>query len=419
MEIKGFKGLRNTTSPERFKPGDLAVAYDVNIDNTGKIASRKGLTLKNPTALHSLYSSHSITIAVAGQSLVSIGSDFSLTTLKTLTSTRPLSVDTVIDTIYYSNGVDSGRIRGSTVSSWGVTPPIGQPAASSTYGVLPAGKYQYALTFLRGDYESGTGLTGTIDLPSGGGISFSNIEVSTNPEVTDKVLYISGANGEQVYKAVVLPNAQTTYVYAAAGLDLTIPLITQFKSGPPPGYIVRTYNGRMYVVTGDAVYYSDPYSLELFDLGSGFLRFPGQVALFEPVNDGIYVATEDSGEDESAGATWFISGNSPEKMQSVQLFAYGAISRTSVRTEASFFDTPGASDPENRGSEGRPAIVWSSRHGIIMGKDGGVVQNITEAKYSFPYAAKGAAAVKQTEGFNQYIVTLQDTGALNNAYTGE
>lgn len=416
MEIKRWTGIRNDRSEDRFRPGELMSATDVELDNTGKIMSRKGYTRVSSTAMRSIYNNGQITLAVAGANLVRVNADFSLTTLTTTGSASlPVSYDTVAGVVYWSNGVRSGRIVNGVARQWGVTPPLGQPQASATTsGALPPGKYLYAMTFLRADgHESGTGATGSIELTARGGIQFTGLEVSTNPEISGRILYLSSVNGETVYRIATLGASETSYlVHVNRG---TVPLMTQFKSPPPAGSIVRYYNGSMYVVVGDAVYRSDPYELELFKLDQNYLRFPGPVVLFECVNDGIYVATPDvPGEDsEAAGETFYLAGADPSK--SVRVFDHGAIPGTATVTDAGFLE--GSVQGDTEGMQGRPAVLWASRFGICAGFDGGVVQNYTEAKYSFPVAQRGVGMVRQDRGFAQFIVALQDVSAANNEYT--
>lgn len=415
-EIKKFAGLRTTESPERLNVGELTTGLDIDITNSRKALSRRGFVQVNATALHSLYSNHRIATAVNGTSLVSIATDWSLTTLRALSTTAKVSYETLGDTIYYSNGTDVGRIVGSTPHSWGVTPPVGQPVATETVGALPPGRYLYAITFVRSDgHESGTGVSGQIDITHGG-ITFTRIEVSTNPDVVAKQLYLSATNGEILYQAALVPNALTAYTYNSDQLDLTIPLTTQFAGPPPAGTLVREYNGVVYVVSGSTVYYSDAYEPELFRQEKNFLQFPGRVVLFEAVNDGIYVGTADAGGDdaESTGSVWFLAGGRPDKFVSSDLFDYGAIENTTVRTDASYFETEQAG--ETAGEQAYPIVIWSTRHGACVGRNGGAVSNLTEAKYSFPTAQRGAAFIRQDRGYVSYVVTLQGYGERTNAY---
>jgi len=418
MEIKKWKGLRNTAPPERFRPGDLATALDVEINDTGQVLSRRGMTLLSAVAGHSLYANHAVAVLVEGSTLKALEPDFTRTPLRVLSTSAPVSYDTMQDTVYFSNGVDMGRLVGRAPLQWGVTPPVGQPVASPIAGALPAGRYMYAMTFLRADgHESGTGLAGVIDLPLGGGIQFSSMEVSTNPEVSDKILYLSSPNGEVMYRGRTVANAVPALTYASGALDLSIPLTTQHAGPPPPGTTVRIFNGRACVVVGDTVFYSDPYNLELFRLDTAFSRFPGQVALFECVNDGLYAATTDlAGDDpETSGGTWYLGGADTSALKSVQVFDYGAIPGAGVKTLASYFDTQFA-DEGGAIEPGTPAVVWSSRHGVCVGFDGGRVRNLTEAFFSFPIAQRGAGLVRQARGFVQYLSVLRGSGAANNSF---
>jgi hypothetical protein len=416
MELTKFAGIRNTTSPERLKDGELVTALDIDLDNTGRPLSRRGFAKVNPTALHSLYANHRIAMAVGGKTLYAIESDFSLTPITTLTSTNKLSAETSNDLVFFSNGVDTGRLVSRTAGQWGVTPPMGQPRATEVAGQLPPGRYMYALTFVRADgHESGTGVAGQIDITRGG-IVFTGIEVSTNPEVIYHNLYLSTANGEVMYFAAKIPNAQTMYTYVSDGIDLTIPLTTQFAGPPPAGTMVRAYNGVMYVVVGDTVYYSDAYNFELFRLDTNFLRFPGRVVMFEAVNDGIYVGTPDAGGDdvESVGYIWFLAGSRPDQLKSSQLFDYGVIENSAVKTDASYFEAEQSG--EQAGEQARPIVVWTTRHGVCVGRDSGSVQNMTEVRYSFPVAQRASAMVRQDRGYAVYVSTLQGPGVLTNEY---
>lgn len=416
MEIKKFFGLNNKVSPERMNPGELATAVDIDIDNTRRVLSRRGMAVKNATSSHSLFSGDSVAVVVASGALNIVNADFTYTAAKTLISNQPLSYDTLYGVIYYSNGIDKGRLVDGAWSCWGVDIPVGQPVASKTTGSLPPGTYLYALTFLREDgHESGTGVSGSITVGANSGIDFSGIEASSNAEVTFKNLYVSSPNGEVQYLIDTIPNAQTTYSYRGTGLEQSIPLATQHAGPPPAGTIVRIYNGMAYVLVDDTIYYSDPYNLELFRLDRNFLRFQAPVANFDSVNTGLYVSTVDTeGDDaETLGASWYLTGSRPDQMRSQQLFDYGSIPNTCVKTDASYFKTAqiDVEEPAN------PSLIWATRHGVVVAYDGGLAENLTESHYSYPIAQRGAAMVRRTRGYTQYIATLQGSGDADSAYS--
>lgn len=419
VTITKWLGLKNTTSPDRFKRGEMLIGQNVDIDNTEMGISRLGFTSINGAASHSLWSDGSICLVVQNAVLKRFNEDTSLTTLKALRSNAFTSyVSPGNGTVYYSNGVDQGRIAAGAALSWGVPQPRSQPTPSVVGGALPTGRYLFALTFLRKDgHEGGTRMAGVVDIPaysgagpnsaSGAGINFSNIEVSTNPEITGKILYLSTPNGEVLYQAAVIPNGVTSYVYDRNTLDLTVPLRNLEAGPPPPGTILEYYNGVMYVCSGGVAYYSDPYGLELFRIADQFLQFPGRLTLFASVNDGIYVGTDQK--------TFFLTGDRPDKMESKEIFGCGAIEGTSYNTDASYFTK--REQGEEFGDDPHPVVIWTSSRGIHAGYDGGVVKNLTEEMYSFPAAQRGAGILRAVRGYTQYLTSLQGTGSADNVFS--
>lgn len=401
IEIKKWAGLQNTTAPERLKPGELSVAQNVDIDDSARVLTRRGQTLLQGGSYHSLWSGDSTALVVSGQDLKRIEASGSLTQLRRLTSGRHVSYAELNGVVYLSNGVDSLRVTRGEALQWGVTPPAGQPKAAATVGTLPAGRYMYAMTFLRADgQESGTGVAGMVELTAPGGIAFSGMETSTNPEVTGKILYLSHADGEELYRAVTLPATATTHTYTNGGYDLGVPLQTQFRQAAPAGDIVAVHASIAYVVEGSVAWYSDAFSLEHFSR-TRYLQLPGRIALFAPVDDGIYAATETG--------TWFLRGHEPSEMKATQVLSYGAIPGTAVRDDATVTAEDGA-------EASRPVVFWTSPYGVVLGHSGGVVRNLTEDRYSFPAAQRGAGVVRLERGYVQYISTLQGTGSAPNAY---
>lgn len=405
MEIKKWLGLRNTDSPERLKPGELSVAQNVDISNADALLARTGYMTVQNGSYHSLWASDRTCYVMVGNDMKRLLEDGSLVQIKRLTSGRKVSFAEQNGVVYFTNRSDSGRIVNGTALEWGIRNPVSQPKADPYVGTLPAGRYLYAMTFVRSDgLESGTGVAGAIELTQSGGILFSSLETSTNPEVSGKIMYLSTANGTQLYRAAVLPAVAASYAYMNGGVDLTVTLDTQFVEPAPKGHIVEFHSGIAYVVDGNVCWYSDPYSVERFRRAEfKFLQFPGHVSLFGSVGDGIYVGTEKG--------TWFLQGNEPSSLQSRQVLSYGAIEGTAVKFDSELMNEEGEATGITR-----PSLMWTSPYGIMVGLSNGQVRNLTEQKYGFPSAQQGAAAIRATKGFTQYVSTLQGTGQTPNTY---
>lgn len=416
MEIKRYTGIRNTTSEERFRTGDLMSATNVELDNTGKILSRRGTDLVLPLAgAHSLYCDGSVMLVSQGSNLYSVDAAYNATLVGNLQSSAWVSHETVGNTVFMSNGQVSRKLENGALYGWGITTPVGQPEAVPTAsGTLPPGVYQYAMTFVRADgQESGTGVAGQVTLTVAGGIQFNSMEISTEAGIRGKILYLSGADGEVMFRAAEVANDVISV--HVSDPDKGAVLTTQHAGPAPAGSIVRYHRGHMFVVAGDTVYRSDPYQLELFRVAHEYVQFPGQIALFEPVRDGVFVATVDSsGPDEQAsGATWYVGGALDGQV--MQVFDYGAIPGTGYQVNSGDLESPNEGEVE--GQQGGKAVLWATRNGLCMGVDGGSARNLTHAKYSLPTAQRGASFVRKDRGYPLFVSSLQGTGAAEGIYS--
>jgi hypothetical protein len=407
VEIKKFLGMKNTTAPNRLKPGELVAATNFDIDDTHTLLTRKGTTQVLAGNFHSLWGDEDLALLMDGNVLKRVNADHSLTTLATFMSSEPVCVAHQQAVALLSNGVDTLMLRNGEPHMWGTPSPLGQPVATQYSGNLPPGDYMYAMTFLRADgFESGTGLAGKISLPTGGGIQFSQMESSTDPAVYAKIVYIGSANGKELFRAFTVPVSAASYAYTGDGTDLTVRLETQFATAAPAGTIVDIYNGCAYSVLGDTAYYSDPYQFERFRPRTQFMSMPSAITMWASVNDGIFVGTTE--------AVYFLGGGHPSDMKSKRVFDYGAIPGTVVRTYAGVMESL---EEDEQGEPGDMAVVWTSPHGVCIGMDGGKAVNMTGREYSFPGGVRGRGILKTARGITQYQVALEGPGAASNAYS--
>lgn len=410
-----FAGKRNDISPENFAPSDLEEGLNVDIDSVmGGLSTRDGQTLRNAGAYHSLWSKDDVCLIASGTQLKNVrtlgAGSYALDVLRSdLTAGARLSYWMVNGQVYYCNGHETGVVKRGANRTFGLAQPTGQPVAAPIGGGLPAGRYQYAVTYLRDDgQESGTGLAGTIDLgnpltPAGpsafaSGIGFSMIPVSADPTVIAKAIYITPTNGEVLYRAMVISAAATTAQYRNAGYDLRLPLNTQFGRPVPVGHMVAWYRGRMLMAQGSVIWYSLPYRYEMFMLRKAFLPFEADINLLAPVEDGVFVG---------ADKTYFLQGLAPETFQSRVVAGYPAIPGTLAYEQGDYLGD---------GVAGR-AAYWASPRGHCVGTNGGSFKNITESRFSYPIGQRGAGIVRQVRGNNQYLAVLEGDGPANNAFS--
>jgi hypothetical protein len=386
VTFEKFTGLRNDVSPERFEQGDLAVAVNVDIDKSGRLSRRQGFTMAIPSNAHSIWAddTEKLCLYVTGSQLMWLKLDMTSVAVANLQNpSARMSYWEVNSSVYFSNGTESGVFEFGAARSWGLpVPPL--PGVATTVGYLPAGIYQFVVTYFRDDgQESGAGLAGAISVAAGGGLVFT-MPMSTDPGVVSKGLYLTTPNGGDLFLAMTMPNSQVKATYTNDTTELELPLNTQFFSAPPPGQILAYYRGRMYVGAGDVLYPSIEYGYELFDLREN-IPMQGQITLLAPMEDkerggegqhsGFFAGT-----DESCGT---IVGSDPKDFQYVHKLAYGAIPGATDYVDGALFG--------DNSTGARPLPMWLTTQGICVGMPDMEIRNLTRTKFQFPASGQGAA----------------------------
>ena len=167
------------------------------------------------------------------------------------------------------------------------------------------------------------------------------------------------------------------------------PTSNRIFSDPPLGSLLAYFNGRMFIVSGSTLFFSDPYSLNAFDLARGFFQFEDDITMIRPADGGMFVGTH--------GATWFLQGASPNKFQLVKVSGSPVIRGTDVAVDLSHL---GYSDYiQNRIGE---AAMWTGPEGLFLGTGDGQVFNLTKDKLYEHDAMSGASQIIN----GRYIVSL-------------
>ncbi len=293
VKIGQFLGLRNRERPARMPSGALATAKNVDIDNTGGIATRVGYeALAGISGITSLYATRdgARMYAIAGGSLLRIHEVDPIATETIATGIGSGAVhwsefgDRVILT-----GAARLEIEHSAVRPLDVT--TGAPAyLSLTAGSLAPGRYRIGVVQRDAYGREGGCQVGEIDVPQGGGI---RIEPPAFSGYTP-VIYASVVDGADLFRyaeggSCVI--AEPHYATMAVSPDQI------GASALPLGAAQNcVYQGRLFVAVPfddmTAVYFSHPFWLHLFDLGRNFFLVPGRIELMVATSQGIVIGTD-------------------------------------------------------------------------------------------------------------------------------
>jgi hypothetical protein len=398
FEHSEFKGLRNNVPLERFALSDLAVAVNVDCDDSGRLARRRGTRKVADGVFHSVWRGAGQTLAVRDDpALVRVNPDFTVNVLRTLTSRAPMSYTAVADRAYFSNGLDTGAIDAGRPRTWGLAIPVSQPAAAVVGGSIPGARLQFAVTYLREDgQESGTPTPGVVVSYGVFGVLLSGVPVSSDPTVTHKAVYFSKRDGDTLYRAGIIRNEDTTFLYQDE-VSMAVPLLTGHLRPAPAGQFVAVYGGAVALVaSGNTLYYSEPYAPERFDLRKNY-RFESAITLVATLTDGVLVGTED--------AVIWLSGPLAAKWDFQPRLAYGAIPYALTYCSA---------DMVLDGSDDKPAAVFATTQGICVCSSSGSITNLTQERFAYPAQDKGAVIVRRHRGMIQAVVGLQGSERVAN-----
>lgn len=392
VAFNAFAGLRNTLPVERLKPEDLAEAVNVTLDDSGRVARRDGQTLRVAgSGMHSLWSDGEKCCYVQGGGMYTLDTSLTPTLVALGLTDAVMAYASVAGRVYHSNGKATGVLEDGRVRAWGIPLDGLALGASATSGVLPAGTYQFAMTWLTVDgQESGTGLAGRIDLEEGSGIVFS-WAVPDDLRITQAAIYLTLANGEVLLHALTVDVEAASVTYIGGGRSL--PLATQWLDAPPAGQCLAHFRGRIYIAAGVYLYATAAHGLEYCDLRD-YLAFDGtRINVLLAVEGGLFVGTE--------RALYFLSGP--------------ALAEHSLTTKLLTRSVPGSGvladglDVTGRAElAGVPVALLTTTDGILLGLPDGSLSNLSQERYQFAVGQRAAVIVQKSTSRTEYLLSMQD-----------
>lgn len=363
-----------TALPDRSQATFLYGADNVDINDKGYLKRRKGQTVTLAGNAHSLWADKGMALAVLDEQLVRLvasGAGLEAISVRAGMARLPVSYSRGGDgDVYWSNGSAIRRVTASGEDRPVATAPLpSSPAMSLGAGGLPPGLYLVAFTVLGPDGESPATPTVQIQVPENGALVIG-------AAVADALVYMSGPNGDILTLQGRVSAAQGLTVYTINDTGRRCDTIGAVVM--PPGNIVRHYNGCLVVARGNTIYRSRPYNYGLLDPAKGYFTFPEEVTLIEPMDNGVYLATD---------RTYWVTDLLESTDGLSGLLPYGAIPGTSGQT------------PDAK------RAFWHTPHGLVIGGNDGAPRNLQEDALSFSDASSGASLYRERDGMRQVITT--------------
>lgn len=386
--IKFARGLDNR-SREYAVPGDaLRVCENLDVTRDGGLLSRKGLREVVAGDFHSpfVHPSQRFMLVVKDGFLQRMGADEVLEALSP--AVAQVSYAMLNDAIYWSDGASVGQVRADgTEGVWGMkTPPLPIVSAAANGGLF-AGTYQVAMTALHpSGLESGALDTVTVEVADGGGVE---VTTPTASGVTF-ALYRTPPNGaqEELRQATTVAPATTVTL----GVSALGRVLETLRVHPPlPGQCLIHHKGRLWVASGNVVWFTDAKSPHWLRPERGYYQFETPVRMLGATEDGIYVGLYDR--------VYYLQGSDPDRMTQRPASSVGAAVGTGVEVPYDLFV----------GDNSMPAkqAAWEDVEGfLVLGKPGGIVIRPAQDAYSAGNTERGAITYRAYEGLRQLVSVL-------------
>jgi hypothetical protein len=173
----------------------------------------------------------------------------------------------------------------------------------------------------------------------------------------------------------------------------SLPAVRGKLLGAPPNATSLAYfNGRIYLASGRTLWATELYLYDYVDKTRTYIMFEADITGVIAVVDGLYVGT--------AEAVYFLTG------------AFGQMSRVKVAESGMVAGSAVALPPDViRGeSSTRSGVMFMTRHGVFIGRDGGSTVNLTQSRVEFPSAVRAAPMYRLQDGMNQYVAVADSAG---------
>lgn len=392
VSTAGFpKGL-NTRMPTISSPdGSARKVENVDIYDDGRVRRRKGTTLTFSGVVHSVFGAGTHGFAVVDNDLSIIQND-TATTVRASVGTGRVWYLNLNGKTWWSNGIDYGVTDAAgTDGTWALaTPPTPICTPSSTGGLYEGG-YQLAVSYLTATGEEGGWVASTlVNVAAGGGIAVTGLPtVAPSSEVTQYRLYVTGANSTTQYRYGDYPIG-TAAVTVTKTATLGEPETTSGLLPFPACTHLTYYRGRVYGVTGNVLWYSEPIRYRLCDLQKNFIMFDSDITMVADVLGGLYVS--------DSNTTWFLSGEEPNKFQRILALPYPAVFGSSVKdtkTGAAYWFS-------SRGwCVGGPTVVEAGQ---------GQAKNLTENSVLPGPIDSAVTLIREYDGVGQVLAIVNEDG---------
>ena len=388
LTFEKFSGINNVIPPQRIGDGELVAATNADVGLSGELRRRAGYAEQEPGCHKNVHQAKGFLLATRdGGELVAIDGATTTSLHPALGVARVWYCNLPDGRTAFSNGSITGVADGVSMTGWGMPVPENIGALTPVAGELDPGDYQYQITYVRlsDGLEGGAAFSNPAAVPDGG-VLLTGLPQRDGYKIN---VYLTGANGENAYLAG--STAGSSFSYLGKNDALVLPCKTGNLGPAPVGTVLAFWRSRVLVAVGNVLYASLPNQWELFDQRRDFKQFSAPITLIQPVDDGVYVGTDDE--------LVFLSGDRFDGLAYRQVVSGRVALGSGVCVRGERLKQ---GDGVGQGS----AMICIADGRIVAGFNGGGIVRMTEGRYATG-AGEVAATFREADGVPQYIAVVQ------------
>lgn len=169
--------------------------------------------------------------------------------------------------------------------------------------------------------------------------------------------------------------------------------------GPPPmATEIEHYKGRIYMASGNALWYTELYLYDYVDKTRNFMQFEGDVTAVGATTDGLYVGTTKS--------LLFLEGVANTGFKITEITSTPVLRGSMVTIPNSKIHPLAPNQPVADGD----SLIIMTVNGICAATPGGNIYNLTQDRMVFPGAVSAATMWREDQGINSYVAVLDSNG---------
>lgn len=197
-------------------------------------------------------------------------------------------------------------------------------------------------------------------------------------QVNDQTYYVNGSQLGVVFNGSDHAWAMTTTLTDTGNRKFI---------GPIAGEHIAFHLGRIFLSSGTAIMFSEPFAFSHYDLARNIIPLESRIIMMKPVSQGLFISTEK--------ATYFMSGLRPEEFTLLLVAPYPAVEWSAAIDLVDGLEI-GLQEPGL-------CALWASPKGACLGTATGQFRNLTRDKVVYPETSSKGAGLLRGYDFIQNI----------------